>query len=341
VAATPGPFAAFSGEDLAYALDDGMPFPGWAPSLLGDDEAQKGYEAGERIAVLAGDPADPAAGLVLDRGNARLAVRCAEPPLQLVHAGAELPLAEAIWRNANGLECWARRVSSSQLRIARRPPGAPLWVEQLLAYAPADPAEQLRWPAFGDWGSLDSGNATPWIGEGALQLIDADGWILDALEGAGVPQQWRALGRQYDAPRAFGLPPEVQAKLAEPLGWVPAGRRWRKADEVSLVERSGQSAVIVTDAMFAAGAGASGEIMTSVTVGSVEVAVDLPSVTARCEVRSGSRLGSPSHPRPSTGAQVAVTAMLETGGVAHDAVVTAVRAGKVPAQWFGAFGGDA
>jgi hypothetical protein len=317
-----------------------MPFPGWAPALLSDDEARAGYEAGARIAVIAGDPADPAAGLVLDKDNGRLAVRVAEPPLQLIHAGAELTLTEALWRDPAGRECWARRTSPVQLRVARRPAGAVVWVEELLAYLPVDPAERLRWPAFGDWKALDEAERPPWVGEGALHLIDADGWMLDALGGVDVPQQWRELGRKYDAPRAFGLPPEVQAKLAEPLGWHAAGRKWRKAEEVNLglgSSSSGASAVIVTDAVFTAGAGASGEIVTTVTVGSVEVTVDLPAVTARCEMRRGERPGS--HPRPSTGAQVAVTAMLEVGGRAHDAIVRAAREGKLPAGW-SEFGGD-
>lgn len=331
-----GPFAAFRETDLAYARDDGMPFPGWAPPLLSDDDARAGYQAGARVAVIAGDPADPVAGLVLDKDNGRLALRQAEPPLQLSYAGAELSLAEAVWRDAGGRECWARRISPGQLRVARRPPGAAVWVEELLAFVSADPGEQIDWPAFGDWHALGNGGTPPWIGEGALRLIDADGWILDALESVSVPQQWRELGRKYDAPRAFGLPPEVQAKLAEPLGWRPAGRKWRKMEEVNLDVSSSLAAVIVTDAVFTAGAGASGEIVTTVTVGSVEVTVDLPSVAVRCEMRSGKLPGS--YPRPSTGAQVAVTAMLEVGGLGHEAVVRAAREGKIPDEW--AAGGD-
>jgi hypothetical protein len=336
----PGPFAAFASRDLAYARDDGMPFPGWAPPLLTDDEARAGYAAGERLAVIAGDPADPTAGLVLDRHNARLAVRCAEPPLQLVYAGADLALAEAVWCDGSGRRCWARRVSPVQLRVARRPTGAVVWVEELMAFAPggprAAPAEQLRWPEFGGWAALAAAPAAPWVGEGALELIDADGWVLDALEAAGVPARWRELGRKYDAPRAFGLPPEVQATLAEPLGWHPAGRKWRKASEVPFGGAGQPGAAVVTDATFSAGAGASGEIVTTVTSGQVQVVVDLPAVTARTEMRRGTLPGT--YPRPSTGAQVAVTAMLEVGETAHETVVNAVREGQVPPEWAGAFG---
>ena len=47
-----GPFAAFRGSDLAYARDDGMPFPGWTPPLLNDDEARAYADA---AASLVGD----------------------------------------------------------------------------------------------------------------------------------------------------------------------------------------------------------------------------------------------------------------------------------------------
>ena len=332
MAAPAGPFAAFATSDLAYAADDGMPFPGWAPPLLTDDEARAGYEAGERIAVIAGDPADPVAGLVLDRRNARLAVRTADPALQLAFAGADLVLAEAVW-TAGDHQCWARRVSAAQLRVARRESGAVVWTEELLAHAPDGESETVTWPEFGDWASLADAGPAPWVGENALELIDADGWILEAWEAIDLLTRWRDLGRRYDAPRAFGLPPETAAKLAEPLGWHLAGRKWRKADEISA---GGASVVVVTDAVFSAGAGASGEIITTVTAGEVEVVLDLPSATARSEMRSGKRPGS--YPRPSTGAQVAVTAILEAGGAAHQAIVDAVRDGKLPGRWAKVFG---
>ncbi len=336
VAAPAGPFAAFGGSDVSYALDDGMPFPGWAPALLTDAQAEAGYAAGKRIAVIAGDPADPVAGLVLDGHNSRLAVRQAGPPCQLVYSGPDLTLAEALWTDAEERQCWARRASADRLRVSRRPAGAWIWVEELLAYAPASQLESLAWPVFGDWGALTSAAPPPWVLEDALDLIDADGWMLNALEEAGAPARWRELGRKYDAPRAFGLPAEMQVKLAEPLGWVAAGRRWRKSDQVAADDAGKPGALVVTDALFAAGAGASGEIATTVTCGEVSVTVDLPSATPRAEALRGDTPGRP--PRPSTGAQVAVTAILEAGGLAHDAVVSAVKAGRIPAQWPSVFG---
>ena len=306
-----------------------MPFPGWSPALLTDDVARGRYEAGERVAVIAGDPSDPAAGLVLDRGNARLALRFADPALQLVYTGADLTVAEALWVDPEGRQCWARRLSPVQLRVARRPAGAAVWVEELLAYAPADSGEGLDWPDFGEWSLLTSPASPPWAG--ALNLVDADTWILDALDAAGVLGEWRALGRKHDAPRAFGVPPEVQVTLAEPLGWTPAGRRWRKQEKIRAAQAGSAAVDVVTDATFAAGAGASGEIVTKVTCGDVEVVVDLPSATVRVEARGGKVPGA--YPRPSTGAQIAVTAILETGGAAHEAIVEAIKAGGIPDQW--------
>jgi hypothetical protein len=327
-----GPFAAFTSRDLAYAQDDGMPFPGWAPPLLNDEEAKAGYEAGERVAVIAGDPADPHAGLVLDKRNSRLTLHTAGS-MQLSYAGADLALAEALW-TAGDHQYWARRTSAVQLRVSRRPVGAVVWTEEHLAHAPDGEAETVDWPEFGGWSALADARTAPWVGEGTLELLDADGWMLDAWEAVELLAQWRDLGRRYDAPRAFGLPAETAAKLAEPLGWQAAGRKWRKSDEVKLP--GGGNAVVVTDAIFSAGAGASGEIVTTVTSGAVEVALDLPSATARAEMRRGQRPGS--YPRPSTGAQVAVTAILEAGGAAHDAVVVAIRNGQLPEAWATVFG---
>ena len=330
VAQSNSPFADFlAGADLAYATDDGMPFPGWTPTLLSDTDAATGYAAGERMAVIAGEPANPVAGLVLDRNNARLALRRAEPALQLVYAGEPLALSEALWWDPQDRECWARRTSPTELRISRRPRGAVLWVEELLAHVVASEAEQLEWPAFGEWAALTAVAEAPWISEGALTLVDADGWMLDALEASGVTSTWRELGRKHDAPRAFGLPAEVQEKLAVPLGWESAGRRWRKSEVLAGDELT---TTVTTDAMFAAGAGASGEVVTTVSQGTIKVVLGLPEAVGRTETRAGNPT-SPSHPRPSTGAQVAVTAMLEAGGVAHDAIVQAVRDGDVPAGW--------
>ena len=312
-----------------------MAFPGWAPPLLTDEQAAARYVAGERVAVIAGDPADPTAGIVLDKGNNRLAVRVSAPVFQLAYTGPRLALAEAFWTDEEGRECWARRDSAAALRVARRAAGAVVWVEELLAHAPDGDTETLEWPDFGEWSTLDVDAPTAWIAPGALTLIDADGWMLDALEADGVTAQWRELGRKYDAPRAFGLPPEVQVKLAEPLGWEAAGRRWRKSTELPAAGNR-PAVTVVTDALFAAGAGASGEIVTTVTSGNIAVSVDLPSATARLEMRSGQRTGS--HPRPSTGAQVAVTAILETGGAAHEAIVAAAQAGSLPKQWASVLG---
>ena len=328
-----GPFAPFASRDLAYAHDDGMPFPGWAPPLLTDDEARAGYEAGERVAVIAGDPVDPVAGLVLDKRNSRLTLRTAQPPMQLSYAGPDLALAEAVWTSGDH-QCWARRTSAAQLRVARRPVGAVVWTQEHLAHAPDGESETVDWPDFGAWSALADARPAPWVGEGALALVEADGWILDAWEAVDLLAVWRDLGRRYDAPRAFGLPAETTAKLAEPLGWNPAGRKWRKADELDLP--GGGHAVVVTDAVFSAGAGASGEIVTTVTSGHVEVVLDLPSATARSEMRRGQRPGS--YPRPQAGAQVAVTAILEAGGAAHEAVVSAAREGLLPESWARVFG---
>ena len=324
------PFADFAGgADLAYATDDGMPFPGWTPPLLSDAEAAAAYAAGERMAVIAGEPSDPAAGLVLDRNNVRLALRRTDPAVQLVYTGEPLTLTEALWWDAQDRQCWARRTSAEELRISRRPRAVVLWVEELLAHAEAEETEQLEWPEFGEWDALTDLPLAPWIGEDSLDLVDADGWMLDALEATGVTTTWRELSRKHDAPRAFGLPPEVQEKLAVPLGWELAGRRWRKSDELP---GTGSPTTVTTDAMFAAGAGASGEVITTVTHGKIKVVLGLPAAVGRIETRAGSP-SSPSQPRPSTGAQVAVTAILEAGGVAHEAIVAAVRAGGVPAGW--------
>ena len=54
---------------------------------------------------------------------------------------------------------------------------------------------------------------------------------------------------------------------------MAAGRKLAKAEQVAAATRE-TGALVVTDALFAAGAGASGEIVTTVTSG--EVSVDLP-----------------------------------------------------------------
>ena len=317
---------------IAYARDDGMVFPGWAPPLLADAEAESGHGAGERIAVLAGDPVDPACGLVLDRRNARLTVRTADSVVLLAYAGAEPALAEARWAAPDGTEHWARRAGPNRLQVATRSPGAVMWQHEWLATRPAAQDPALAWPDFGDWAKLTDGvreSAPGWIAAGALDLIDADGWMLAAFEQSGVLTTWRELGAKYDAPRAFGLPAEVQVKLAEPLGWEAAGRKWRLTDVLTTL--AGESVSVVSDAVFTAGAGGSGEIITTVQQGSIAVTLDLPSAVARSRSLQGDRGGG--YPRPSTGAQVAVTAILEAGVQAHGAVVTSVREGRLPADW--------
>ncbi len=337
-----GPFAALGDAPVAYARDDGMPFPGWAPPLLAEAEARDGYAAGERIAVIAGDPANPDVGLVLDRNNARIALRSTKPATAVFFHGDPPVLSEAIWVDAAGRECWARRAKRHQLRVGRRPRGAVVWVEEFLARAPGDgepPAqERLDWPQFGGWEPLAGLDPRSWTGDGALDLIDADGFLLDAFEDSGVLAVWRGLGRRYDAPRAFGLPPEVQAKLAGPHGWHAAGKRWRKADAVARSVEKQPDVTVVTDAVFSAGAGASGEILTTVTAGAVEVSLGLPAATVRAEVRQDPARRSASYPRPSTGAQVAVSAILEAGAAAHEAAVHAIRDSGVPAGWAATLG---
>ncbi len=317
---------------IAYALDDGMVFPGWAPPLLADAEAEAGYAAGERIAVLAGDPADPACGVVLDRRNARLTVRIADPVVLLAYAGAEPALTEARWAAPDGTERWARRQSPTRLQVSTRSPGAVVWQHEWLVTRPLAQDPVLSWPDFGSWTALTDGvreSAPGWIAADALDLVDADGWMREAFEACDVLTTWRELGAKYDAPRAFGLPAEVQAKLAEPLGWQAAGRKWRLTDAVTTP--AGEPVSVVSDAVFTAGAGASGEIVTTVQQGALAVALDLPTAVARSRSLQGDRGGS--HPRPSTGAQVAVTAILEAGVAAHDAVVASVREGRLPAEW--------
>jgi hypothetical protein len=320
--------AALAAGPYAYAIDDGMAFPGWTPPLLSDDEARTGYEAGERVAVLAGEPQDPGCGVVLDRRNARLAVRLAEPDVQLVYAGGDPVLAEARWRSGD-IEHWGRRQSAGRLQISTRTIGQAIWADEWFAARPAEADPGLPWPAFGEWPDLAErvrGSAPGWIADGGLDLVDADGWMLEAMQACGVLTTWAELGEKYDAPRAFGLPAEVHENLAGPLGWHAAGRKWRLADAVT--GPAGESVTVTSDAVFTAGAGASGEIVTTVEAGPVSVTLDLPTATARSRQGVGG-----SYPRPSTGAQVAVTAILEAGLAAHGAVIDAVRAGRLPQGW--------
>ena len=215
--------------------------------------------------------------------------------MQLSTRAPILTLAEALWTDAEGRSAGRRRRSAEQLRVSRRPTGP--------GYGPRNSSRTRRTASpepstgrgFGGWAALADAGPPPWVREGALDLIDADGWILDAWEAVGRSPSGAIWAASYDAPRAFGLPPETAVKLAEPLGWeaLPdasgaSPRRW--------MLRSDGRAVVVTDALFSAGAGASGEIVTTVTSGQVEVVLDLPSATPRAEMRRGDRPGCYSPP---------------------------------------------
>lgn len=319
----------FDGAELSYALDDGVAFPGWSLPAIDEAEAQGRYDAGERFAVLAGPPADPVATLMLDRGNTRAVVTQLDPRHQLVFSGkAELTLTGAAWAgNVDGQPTeWLVERGKAFLRVRRRPAGFAVWTDELLAVAPEPVVE--AWPEFGDWSTLSriDRDGSQWWDDGVLDPVDADGWLLDELVQADIPARWRELARKQDAPRAFSQPPEVQAKLAEPLGWRPQGRRWRKASEHNGV-------TVITDVSFVAGAGGGSDVTISVSRGDVEVQLGLPAATGRVEARDGGLPRSPAHPRPSASAQVGITAVLEIAGDAHELIATAVAEGAVPDGW--------
>jgi hypothetical protein len=325
----------FDGQPISYAADDGFPFPGWAPPAIGEAEARDRYDDGERFGVLAGEPSDPVAALVVDRRNAKVIVTRAEPRHQLVLTGeAELRLTAATWLDGHSdgtaVELVAERASKDLLRLRRRPAGGFVWVDELLARLPAAEDESPQpWPEFGDWGGLariERAQGTQWWDDGGLELVDADGWLLDELAEHDVPARWRDLARRYDAPRAYGQPPEVQAKLAEPRGWRPQGRRWRRTAEV-------RDTTLITDVSFVAGAGGGSDVILTVARGPLEVTVPLPAATGRVEARSGGIPGSPAQPRPSASAQVGVTAVLDLAGEVHDVVLQAISDGAVPDGW--------
>ncbi len=331
----------FDGLPISYAGDDGVPFPGWAPPPIDEDEARDRYDEGERFGVLAGEPTDPAAALVVDRRNARVVVTRAEPRHQLVFTGkTSLRLSAAAWGTGSGsdaVELVAERASKDLVRVRRRPAGAVVWTEELLARAPADGGDDggddgaatEPWPEFGDWGGLARIERSPgaqWWDEGVLDLVDADGWLLEELDEHDVPARWRELARRYDAPRAYGQPPEVQAKLAEPGGWRAQGRRWRRTAEA-------RDTTLITDVSFVAGAGGGSEVILTVTRGSVEVTLPLPAATGRLEARRNGLPGNPAQPRPSASAQVGVTAVLDLAGEVHDLVARAIADGAVPDGW--------
>lgn len=324
----------FDGHQLSYAADDGFPFPGWAPPAIDETEARDRYDEGERFAVLAGEASDPVAALVVDRRNTRVVVTRAEPRHQLVLSGkSALHVTAASWGSGTGgdaVELVAERVSKQLLRLRRRPSGGHVWVEELLAREPGggdDDAEP--WPEFGDWDGLARIERPPgpqWWDDGALDVVDADGWLLDELDEHEVGARWRDLARRYDAPRAYGQPPEVQAKLAEPRGWRPQGRRWRRSAEA-------RDTTLITDVSFVAGAGGGAEVVVHVSRGPVEVTLPLPAATGRLEARRNGVAGNPAQPRPSASAQVGVTAILDLAGEVHDLVLSAITDGAVPAGW--------
>jgi hypothetical protein len=311
---------------LSYAEDDGMPFPGWAPPSLTEEEAAERYEAGDRFAVLAGPATDPPAALVVDVRNARVVVTQAHPRYVLVFSGKkELTLTQAVW-SSDGAEWRAEPGSNGLLRLRRRPIGAVAWVDELLARAPEPVVEQ--WPSFGHWGALAriDRDGPQWWQDGALDPVDADGWLLDELDDSDIAERWRELARKQDAPRAYSQPPEVQAKLAEPLGWRAQGRRWRRTAER-------RDTTLITDVSFVAGAGGGSDVTFTVRRGDVEVALDLPSATSRLETRKLGAPRNPSQPRPSASAQVGITAVLQLAGEAHDAIAAAIGEGAVPDGW--------
>jgi hypothetical protein len=323
----------FEGRPISFAVDDGMPFPGWAPPPLDEQEARDRYEDGDRFAVLAGPPSDPVAAMVLDRRNGRAVVTTAEPARRLVFTGRHpLRLQEASWQSRRGdepVDLAAERFTERLLRVRRRRGGVPVWVENLFAVHPQRPTEQAEWPEFGDWTGLARDVQEPgeqWWDEPAEDLVDADGWLLDVLDELDLAARWRDLARRYDAPRAYGLPPPVQAKLAEPRDWRSQGRRWRRAGEAA-------GATVLTDVSFVAGAGGGCDVAVTVLKEPVEVVVTLPAATARLEARRAGRVGSPAQPRPSASAQVAIVAVLELAAEVFDAVTAAVADGAVPDGW--------
>ena len=320
------------GLDLSFAEDDGMPFPGWAPPLIEEDEARARYDTGDRFAVLAGAPTDPAAALVVDRRNNRVVVTRAEPRhVQVLTGKTELVLTGASWREPPAgqpaVEWIAERRTANLVRLRRRPGGAAVWLDELLARAPEP--DSLAWPDFGNWSTLarlERDGSAQWWDDGVLDPVDADGWLLDELDERDIPVRWRELARKQDAPRAYSQPPEVQAKLAEPRGWRPQGRRWRRTAE-------SRGATLITDVSFVAGAGGGSDVTFRVSRGSVEVVLGLPAATGRREARELGLPRSPAQPRPSASAQVGITAVLDLAGEAHDAIAAAIAEGAVPDGW--------
>jgi hypothetical protein len=316
---------------VSYAHDDGVPFPGWAPPALEPVEAAAGYEAGERFAVLLGDPVDPQVALVLDRRNGRAVLTDATNERVTVLSGrAEALLVPAELRVARTPDdTWLLAQKGERLRVLERPHGAPLWTRESLARQPEAAGAGVPWPAWEDWtafvAAVDNAVA-PWLD--LPEVVDADGWLLEVLDELDVAGRWRELTRKHDAPRVAGTRPEVLARLAEPRGWTAHGRRWRREDRAD-------AALVRSDCAFSTGAGGAGEVTLGIEQGPVAISLTLAAATARLETMHRGAPGAPAYPRPSTGTQVAATAVLDLAGEVHEAVVAAVEAGTVPRGWEG------
>lgn len=313
---------------VSYAADDGMPFPGWAPPALDAADAAAGYEAGERIAVLAGDPRDPQGALVLDRRNGRVVLTSAGAGRVVALRGGAADVVPVELRTiADAGDRWVMAQKGERLRILDRRHGAPLWTGESFARQPHGGTPGVPWPAWEHWAEFAEQVDAAVAGWQSLpETVDADGWLLDVLNAIDIASRWRELARRYDAPRAVGTRPDVLAKLAEPRGWMAAGRRWRRQDSID-------GTLVRTDCAFSTGAGGAGEVTLGVEQGPVTVTLTLAAATARLETERDGAPGSPAHPRPSTGAQVAVSAVLDLAGEVHDAVLSAVGGGAVPSGW--------
>ena len=186
------------------------------------------------MAVIAGDPADPTAGLVLDRRNARLDRSHGRPADAAFVRGQRPRTRRGALDDAGDHQCWARRASADA--AAGLPPATR---RRRLDRGAARPRagrrvrERLSWPEFGDWAALADAGAAPWVGESRAR---ADRRRRLAARRAGRTSSCSPSGATSAAattpPAPSACPPKTQAKLAEPLGWNAAGRKWRKAAEI-------------------------------------------------------------------------------------------------------------